>query len=107
MKSRTHEIKKQVIGEDTDPENSGKILNRVIKRGGDGITIDADQRQVRETSKDFESERANHATTPRTVETKIDDSAISDGSKGENQCEQGQCQTKYDRGDTGDGDDEN
>ena len=40
--------KKQVIGEDSDLEESGRILNRVIERDRDGITIEADQRHVRE-----------------------------------------------------------
>ena len=38
---------------------------------------------------------------------KKEDKARSDGSKGENQCEQGQRQTKHDWDDAGDGDDEN
>ena len=43
--SRKYEIKKQVIGEDADLEKSGRILNRVIEWGCDGITFEADQRQ--------------------------------------------------------------
>ena len=46
--SRKYEIKKQVIGDDADLEWSGRILNRVIEWGRDGITIEADQRHVRE-----------------------------------------------------------
>ena len=48
MKSRKCEIKKQVTGEDADLEKIGRIVNRVIKWGRDGITIEADQRHVRE-----------------------------------------------------------
>ena len=58
MKSRKYEIKKQVIGEDPDLENSGEILNCVIEWSRDGITIDADQRDVRETLDDLEMEPA-------------------------------------------------
>ena len=43
MKPKRYEIKKQVIGEDPDLEKSGRILNRVIARNHDGITM-ADQR---------------------------------------------------------------
>ena len=49
--SRTFEIKKQVIGEDADLEKSGRILNRVIEWSRDGITMEADQRHVREMIK--------------------------------------------------------
>ena len=68
--SRKYEIKKQVIGEDSDLEKSGRILNRVIKRDCGGITIEADQRHVRERLKDLELERANHSATPCAVERK-------------------------------------
>ena len=44
--SKKYEIKKQVIGEDVAFEKSGRILNRVIEWGLDGITIEADQRHV-------------------------------------------------------------
>ena len=56
--SRKYEIKKQVIGEDADLGKSGRILNRVIEWGRDGITIEADQRHVREILKGLELERA-------------------------------------------------
>ena len=60
----TIKIKKQVIGEDPDLEKSGRILNRFVDWDRDGITIEADQRDVRETLKDLEWERANHSATP-------------------------------------------
>ena len=63
MISRKYEIKKQVIGEDADLEKI-RILNRVIKWGCDGITIEADQRSVREILEDLQLEQANHAATP-------------------------------------------
>ena len=104
--SRKYGIKKKVIGEDADLEKTGRILNCVIKWGRDGITIEADQRLVREILKDLELEQANHAATPCDMDKK-EDNKRSDGSKGENHCEQGQCQTKHDWGDAGDGDDKN
>ena len=92
-------------GEDADLEKSGRILNRVIEWGRDGVTIEADHRHVREMLKDLELERGNHSATPCAVERKQEGNARSDESKGENQCEQGQCQTKYDWDDAGCGDD--
>ena len=80
-------------------------MNRVIKCGRDGITIEGGQRRVRETLKDLDLERSIHAATPCTVERRKEDIARSNGSKVENQCEQGQCQTKHDWGDAGDDDD--
>ena len=80
------EIKKQVIGEDPDFEKSGRILNRVVEWNRDGITIEADQRHVRNILKHLELERANHSATPCAVERK-------DEVKGENQRGQGQTQT--------------
>ena len=62
--SRKYVIKKQVIGEGADFENSGRILSRVIEWGRDGITMEADQRNVREILKGFELEGANHSATP-------------------------------------------
>ena len=70
MISRKCEIKKQAIGEDADPQKMGRILNRVIDWGCDGITIEADQRHVREILEDLELERANHSATPCAVEWK-------------------------------------
>ena len=70
MTSKRYEIKKQVIGEDPDIEKSGRILNRVIVWNRDGITIEADQRHVREILKGLELERANHSATPCAVERK-------------------------------------
>ena len=46
--SRKYEIKKQVIGEDADFKKSGRIWNRVVEWGRDGITIEADQRHIKE-----------------------------------------------------------
>ena len=46
--SSKNEIKKQGKGEDADFGKIGRILDRVIKGGRDGITIEADQRHVRE-----------------------------------------------------------
>ena len=88
---------------ETQTENIGRILHRVIKWSRDDITIDADQRRVTEMLKDLDLERANHAATPCIVERKKRDRR-SDGCKGENQCEQGQCQTKHDWDDASDGD---
>ena len=47
-------IKKQMMSEDTDLENSERILNRVIEWGCDGITSEADQRHVRESFKELD-----------------------------------------------------
>ena len=60
--------------------------NRVIEWDRDGITIEADQRHVREIMKGIELERANNSATPCDVERR-------DESKGENRC--GRGQTKY------------
>ena len=68
MISKKYEIKKQVIGEDPGLEKSGRILNRVIERNRDGITIEPDQRHVREILKGLELERANRSVTPCAVE---------------------------------------
>ena len=95
MISKKYEIKKQVLGEDQDLEKSGRILNRVIEWDRDGITIQADQRHVREIMKGLELERANHFATPCAVERR-------DESKGENRC--GRGQTKYRRNDVNDDD---
>ena len=54
MISKKYEIKKQMLREDPDLEKSGRILNRVIEWGRDGITIETDQRHVRERLKDLE-----------------------------------------------------
>ena len=51
---RKYEIKKQMIGEDADLDKSERILNRVIGWGRDGITIEEDQRHVREILKGLE-----------------------------------------------------
>ena len=95
------------MGEDADFENSGRILIRVNKWGRDGVTVEADQRYVREILKDLELEQVNHAATPCNVDKKSENSVRSHGSKGENHCEQGQRHTKHDLDDAGDGDDKN
>ena len=80
-------------------------MNRAV--GRDSITIEADLRHVRETLKDLDLEGANHTATPCTVERKKEDNERSDESKGGNQCDQGQCRTKHDWDDAGNGDDKN
>ena len=100
-----YEIKKQVIGEDADLEKSGRRLNRVIKWNHNGITIEADQRHVKEMLKGLELDRANHSATPCAVERKNEGNARSDEIEGENRCEQGQTQTKHEWDGMSDGDD--
>ena len=95
----------QEIGEDPGFEKSGRILSRFIELDRDGITIEADQRRVRETLKDFELQRANHSATPCAVERKDESGARGDESKGESRCGQGQTQIKHERVDVNDGDD--
>ena len=90
MISKRYEIKKQVIGEDPDLEKSGRMLNRVIAWNRHGITIEADQRHVREILKGLESERANRSATPCGVERK-------DEGKGEHRRRKGQIQTEHER----------
>ena len=51
--STKYETKKQVKGEVADFEKSGRILNRIIKFGRDGITTEADQRHVRDILEDL------------------------------------------------------
>ena len=92
---RKYEIKKQVIGEDADLEKCGRILNRVIEWGSDGITIEADHRHVREILKGLELERANHTAAPCAVESKNEGNARSDGRKGENRRGRRQARTKH------------
>ena len=87
MISKKYEIRKQVLGRDPDLEKSGRILNRVIEYPV-GITIQADQRHVREIMNGFELERANHSTTPC-------DLAGMDESKGENRCRRGQAKHRW------------
>ena len=65
---RTYETEKQVIGDYADLEKHGRILNRVIDWGRDGITIEADQRHIMEIMKDLEMERANPSATPCAVQ---------------------------------------
>ena len=87
---KRYEIKKQVIGKDPDLEKSGRILNRVLSWNRDGITIEADQRHVREILKGLELARANHSATPCAMEKK-------DEGKGEHQRGQGRIQTEHER----------
>ena len=68
--SKKYEIKKQVLGGDPEFEMSGRILHRVIEWDRDGITIEADQRHVREIMKGLKLERANHSATCRPGQTK-------------------------------------
>ena len=75
MISKKYEIKKQVLRRDPDFEKSGRILNRVIEWDRDGITIEPDQRHVREILKGLELERANHSTTLCTMEGKDESGA--------------------------------
>ena len=77
-----------MIGEDPDLEKSGRILNRVIEWNRDGITIEADQRHVREILKGLELERVNHSATPRAVDRR-------DEGKGESRHGQRQTQTEH------------
>ena len=46
MTSRNYEIKKQVIGEDADLENIGRILNRVTS----GVATESRSRRIRDMS---------------------------------------------------------
>ena len=89
MISRKYEIKKQVIGEDPELEKSGRLWNH------DGITIEADQRHVREILKHLELVRASHSATPCAVERE-------DESKEENRCGRGQTQTEHEWDDVND-----
>ena len=95
MISKKYEINKQVLGGDPDLEKSGRILNRVIEWERDGITIEADQRHVREIIKGLGLERANHSATPCAVERR-------DEGKGGNRC--GRRQSKHRRNDVNDDD---
>ena len=70
MISKKYEIKKQVSGEDRDLEKSGRILNRVIEWNRDGVSIEADQRHIRDILKGLELERANRSATPCAVKKK-------------------------------------
>ena len=103
--SRNDQIKKQVIGDDTDLEKSGRILNRVIEWGGDGVTIEAEQRHVREMLKGLELERADHTATPCAVESKNEGNARNDDGKGGNRRGRRQAQTTHEWDDVNEGDD--
>ena len=88
MISRKYEIKKQVIGEDPDSEKGGRMLSRVVEWNRDGISIEADQRHVREILKGLELERANRSATSCAVERR-------DEGKGESRRGQGQTQAGH------------
>ena len=98
MISKQYEIKKQVIGEEPDHEKSGRILNRVIKWNHNGITIEADQRHVREILKGLALEQADRSATPCGVERM-------DEGKGESRRKQEQTQAQHERDNANDGDD--
>ena len=66
-----------------------------LRVGSRHITIEADQRHVREILKDLGLERANHFATPCAVEKKKEGNASSDESDGENRREQGQTHSKH------------
>ena len=89
MISKKYEIRKQVLGGDPDLEKSGRILNRVVEWDRDGITIETDQRPVREIMSGLELERSSHSATPCAVERR-------DESKGENRCGRGQTKRRWD-----------
>ena len=94
-----------MVGEDADFEKSGRKLNCVIEWGRDGITVEADQRQVRETLKDLALERSKHFATPCAVERKNEGGARRDERKSENRRRRGQTQTKHECDGMSDGDD--
>ena len=95
---KRYESKKQVIGEAPDLEQSGRTLNRVIEWGrDDGITIEADQRHVREIFKALDMERASHTATPWSMERKRVGSPRSEECNWERRCEQGRTEAQYER----------
>ena len=79
MISKKYEIRKRYLGRGLDLEKSGRMVYRFIEWDRDGITIEADQRHVREIVKGLELERANHSATACDV-------ARRDESKEENRC---------------------
>ena len=50
-------------GETQTSRRAGRILNRVNEWDRDGITIEADQRHIREIIKGLELEQAKHSAT--------------------------------------------
>ena len=76
-------------GETQTSRRSGEHSTVSFECDRDGITIEADQRHVREIMKDREMERANHSATPCAVER-------GDESKGENRCGRGQTKRRWD-----------
>ena len=71
-----------MIGDDRDLEKSGRILNRGLGWGRDGLTDETDQRHARERLKELDLERAHHTATPWTVERKKGGNPRSEESKG-------------------------
>ena len=102
---RKYEIKKQMIGEGAELEKSGRILHRVIEWSSDGITIEADQRHVREILKGLELERANHTAAPCAVESKNEVNARNHEREEKNRRGRRQAQTKHEWDDVSEGDD--
>ena len=77
-----------MIGEHPDLEKSVRMLNRVIERIRDGITIEADQRHVRDILKGLELDRSNRSAQPCAVDRR-------DECKGESRHGQGQTQIEH------------
>ena len=82
------------MGEDSEIEKTGSVLNRVTKCG---VATASRSRRTRDN---------NRITQPCNVDQK-ENNGGSEGSKGENHCEQGQRQTKHDWDGAGDGGDKN
>ena len=60
------------------------------------LLVEADQIHVREVLKDLEVEQTNDVAAPFNRDKKSENNARSGGSKGKNQFEPGQRQTKHD-----------
>ena len=95
-----------MIGDDRDLEKSGRIPNRVIEWGRNGITIEADQRHARGRLKELDLERAHHTATPWSVEREKRE-AIQEVKKAraESRCEQGQIEAQHEWDNESDRDD--
>ena len=63
-------------------EASDRLKTQTFEWSHDGITLEADQKHVREILKDLELERANGSATPYAVERNNEGNARSDESKG-------------------------
>ena len=70
-------------------------MNRVIEWCRVGITIEADQRHVREVLRGLELERANPAATPCAVENNSKGNARDDESEEENRRRRRRTQSKH------------